>query len=51
MEEVTKCDNPTCPDCVKRAEEIKEAEQMAFAFLLALMPMLTITLFGNMGLF
>jgi hypothetical protein len=36
----------TCVSC-RRAQE---AEEMAFAFLLALMPVITLTLFGNMGL-
>lgn len=36
----------TCTDCKKAAEN----DEMAFAFLLALMPVVTLTLFGNMGL-
>lgn len=36
----------TCDRC-RRAQE---AEEMAFAFLLALMPVIALTLFGNMGL-
>jgi len=48
MAEAQKC---TCPDCEKRKLELKEAEEVAFAFLIALVPMLTITLFSNMGLF
>jgi hypothetical protein len=51
MEQEQKCGVSGCPDCEKRALEIKEAESIAFAFLIALMPMLTITLFSNMGLF
>jgi len=51
MEEVKKCGEPGCPDCAKRELEMKEAEEIAFAFLVALVPMLTITLFSNMGLF
>jgi hypothetical protein len=51
MEDATKCSNPNCPDCQKRELEMKEAEEIAFAFLIALTPMMTITLFGNMGLF
>ncbi|NTW15393.1 MAG: hypothetical protein HGA38_03410 [Candidatus Moranbacteria bacterium] len=35
-----------CEHC-KRAQEQQE---MAFAFLIALMPVITLTLFGNMGL-
>jgi hypothetical protein len=51
MEEVTPCTDKTCPDCVKRSQEMKEAEELAFAFLVALTPLMTLTLFGNMGLF
>jgi hypothetical protein len=51
MEEVQTCGQPGCPDCERRDLEIKEAEEIAFAFLIALTPMLTITLFSNMGLF
>jgi hypothetical protein len=40
----TGCTN--CPECSKRAAN----EEIAFAFLLALMPVITLTLFGNMGL-
>ncbi|NTW15762.1 MAG: hypothetical protein HGA38_05385 [Candidatus Moranbacteria bacterium] len=36
----------SCDACRKA----REAEEMAFAFLLALMPVITLTLFGNMGL-
>lgn len=50
MEEIQACGNPGCPDCEKRAQEIKEAEEIAFAFLVAIVPMLTMTLFSNMGL-
>jgi hypothetical protein len=51
MEDAPKCGVPGCPDCERRELEIKEAEEIAFAFLIALTPMLTITLFSNMGLF
>jgi hypothetical protein len=51
MEEATQCKAPDCPDCAKRAQEVKEAEELAFAFLIALTPLMTLTLFGNMGLF
>jgi len=33
-----------------RCRRALEQEEMAFAFLLALMPVITLTLFGNMGL-
>lgn len=35
-----------CPRCKAAAQ----SDEMAFAFLLALMPVVTLTLFGNMGL-
>jgi hypothetical protein len=40
-----------CPDCAKREEEAKKAEQSGYEILVALMPLLTITLFSNLGLF
>ena len=39
-----------CPTCAVTAKESAENEEVSFAFLLALMPVLTITLFGQMGL-
>lgn len=51
MEEVRECGTPGCPDCEKRAQEQKAADEMGLAFLVALMPLMTITLFSNMGLF
>jgi hypothetical protein len=41
----------TCPECEKREEEAKQAEQTGYEILVALMPLLTITLFSNLGLF
>ncbi|NTU66369.1 MAG: hypothetical protein HGB08_00430 [Candidatus Moranbacteria bacterium] len=40
-----------CPECKRRAEAEKEHEEMNFAILLALVPALVITFFGNAGLF
>ena len=40
-----------CPECKKRMEKEVEHEQMGLALLLALTPMLVITLFGQIGLF
>lgn len=40
----------SCETCAKHAKRTQESEEMAFAFLLALMPVLTITLFGQVGL-
>ena len=36
----------SCPECKRAAEN----DEIAFAFLLALMPVISLTLFGNMGL-
>lgn len=44
------CVGPDCPECAKREEETKEAEEIGMAVLVALMPLLSITLFSNMGL-
>ncbi|MFA5777611.1 MAG: hypothetical protein WC906_04180 [Parcubacteria group bacterium] len=40
-----------CPECKKRAEKEAAYNEMSLAFLLALMPMLVVTLFGQIGLF
>jgi hypothetical protein len=40
-----------CPECIKRAEAEKQAEEIGLSFLIALMPLMTITLFSNLGLF
>lgn len=39
-----------CIHCEKRAQEDQEAEEMNFAVLVALVPVLTITLFNTVGL-
>jgi hypothetical protein len=39
-----------CPECEKREMEHTESEEMNFAILVALVPILTITLFSNVGL-
>lgn len=44
------CEGPDCPECAKRDEEARAAEEIGTAILVALMPLLSITLFGNMGL-
>lgn len=49
MEE-TKCQGPGCPECERRAREEKEQEEISLAVLLAIVPMLVFTLFGNIGL-
>lgn len=44
------CEGDNCPECAARAEETKVAEEIGMAILVALMPLLSITLFSNMGL-
>ena len=44
------CVGPDCPECAKRDEEVKAADEIGMAILVALMPLLSITLFSNMGL-
>jgi len=48
MEETPK---HTCPECDKREEAAKAAEESGTQILVALMPLLTITLFSNLGFF
>lgn len=51
MEETKpQCSGPDCPDCKAREEDDKQAEEIGMAFLVALMPLMSITLFSNMGL-
>jgi len=46
-------ENPMCqcPECDKREAEHKQKEEMNLAVLVALMPMLTLTVFNMLGLF
>ena len=46
--EAIKCD---CPECKQREIEEAQAEEISMAFLVALMPLMTITFFSNLGLF
>lgn len=39
-----------CESCALHAETSRENEEMSFAFLLAIMPVLTLTFFGQAGL-
>jgi hypothetical protein len=49
MEEQSKvCD---CPKCKEREEKEKVSEELNMAVLLAFVPLLVITLFGQIGLF
>ena len=47
MEEQKEC---KCPHCKVREEEEKEQEEMGMAVLVALVPMLVMTLFSQIGL-
>ena len=40
------CEGGSCPKCAAH----ESAQEMAFAFLLALMPVISLTLFGQAGL-
>lgn len=46
----TSCDTGTCPTCEKAAKEAAANEEMGMAFLLALLPVITLTFFGQVGL-
>jgi len=48
MEEVDKC---PCPVCQRREKEELQSEEFNFAVLVALVPLLVFTLFGQIGLF
>ena len=40
-----------CAECEKREQEAKAAEETGIEILVALMPLMTLTLFSNLGLF
>ena len=40
----------TCEGCNATLERSSQTEELSFAFLLALVPALTLSLFGNIGL-
>lgn len=40
-----------CEECAKRAQIEEARDEMNFALLLALIPLMVVTLFGQMGLF
>ncbi|MDD2766809.1 MAG: hypothetical protein PHH40_03540 [Candidatus Moranbacteria bacterium] len=50
METTDTCSTNGCPNCTKVAEESKQNEEMSLAFLLALVPVISLTFFGQMGL-
>jgi hypothetical protein len=39
-----------CPECERRNREHQESEDLNFAVLIALVPVMVLTLFGNIGL-
>ncbi len=43
-------DECKCPECQRRAEEHEESEAFGLAVLIALVPIMTLTLFGHIGL-
>lgn len=44
------CSTGGCDNCAKVAQEAKQDEEISFAFLLALVPVISLTFFGQMGL-
>ncbi len=44
------CSEATCAGCQATREQSQQNEELSFAFLLALVPALTLSLFGNIGL-
>lgn len=40
----------SCPECKKHASEQAESQETSMAFLLALVPVLVLTFFGQVGL-
>jgi hypothetical protein len=47
---VSECSGPDCPKCAKAAEDAAQSAEMGFAFLLAMLPVISLTLFGQAGL-
>lgn len=43
-------ESPTCTTCQSAAVEMHKNEEVAMAFLLALVPVITLTFFGQVGL-
>ncbi|MGB3072939.1 MAG: hypothetical protein IPJ68_06315 [Candidatus Moraniibacteriota bacterium] len=44
------CSGPACENCAKVAQEQAQSQETSMAFLLALVPVLTLTFFGQVGL-
>ncbi len=43
-------ESQSCPHCAKAADEAQQNEEVSMAFLLALVPVITLTFFGQVGL-
>jgi len=43
-------ESQSCPHCEKAMVETRKNEEVAMAFLLALVPVITLTFFGQVGL-
>lgn len=48
--EDTAAEESNCVHCAQRAQEEAESHETSFAFLLALMPLVVLTFFGQVGL-
>ena len=46
----SQCAGGSCPNCEQAAAEASKNEEMSMAFLLALLPVITLTFFGQVGL-
>lgn len=44
------CSTGQCPNCEKAAQEAEQNEEISMAFLLALVPVISLTFFGQVGL-
>jgi hypothetical protein len=50
QQESADCSETTCAGCRAVREQTENNDELSFAFLLALVPALTLSLFGNIGL-
>ena len=46
----TSCGTGGCEKCAQVAQEAEKNDEISFAFLLALVPVISLTFFGQMGL-
>lgn len=44
------CSTGTCAKCAQAAQEAAKNEELSMAFLLALVPIISLTFFGQLGL-